>query len=136
MARTPQYWLVAVRASDDPLPSSWVADQPDLLSRWPMGRQTRVGIERGDELVYYAAHHQKVIALARATEPGGEALDGIRVQVRLAIPVIEFAPHWRVTGKPSDAMMGQKATRLSDSEYKLASDATRGCSPSDATPQA
>jgi hypothetical protein len=116
-----QTWLLAVGSGIEPLPNRWVVERPELLSRWPVGKKMPGGVKSGDLLIYYAAKHQRLIAIARASGDGSSASDGLPVQVKLAIPTIQLAPDWRVLGKPAEAIEGQRAILLTDEEYE------RGC---------
>lgn len=113
-------WLVKVGSSKEPLADRWIEECPDLLREWPSGPHTR-SIKSGDVLIYYAATHQKLIAVARATEDGRASGEPLRVQVKLAIPQIAFAPSYTVLGKAPQAIMGLRAAELTDDEYQ------RGC---------
>jgi hypothetical protein len=118
MAKPKQTWLVSVGSGEDPLPDKWIEAHPELLEKWPTGRRDASGIETNDRLIYYAAHHQKLIAVARAVDDGAKAAGSIRVQIYLAIPFVPFAPHYSVIGKDPEAIEGMKTRALTDAEYE------------------
>jgi hypothetical protein len=123
MASKNQAWMVALGSGTDPLPEKWVKERPDLLEAWPQGQNDPTGIESGSRLLYYAAHHKKLIGAGRASEDGRNARGTLRVQTFIAVPLIPFAPNWEVLGKPSGAIQGTKAITLSDAEYERGLDA-------------
>ena len=71
MAR--RYFLKAIGASNWPLSEHWLEDRPELL-RSVRNPKRPQAISTGDRLVYYATGHQKLIAIARATENGSESV--------------------------------------------------------------
>lgn len=118
MTKPKQTWLVAVGSGKEPLPDKWIEAHPELLKAWPTGRQDASGIEKNDRLIYYAADHQRLIAVARAVEDGASATGSIGVQVYLAVPFIPFAPHYGVLGKNPEAIEGMKTRVLTEAEYE------------------
>jgi hypothetical protein len=119
-------WLAAVGSSADPLPDRWLEERPGLLRLWPvLGGREPSGIRRGELLLYYAATHQKLIAVARASENFVPGSPELAVQVLLAIPTIGLSPDcdWQALQMPSKAIAGWRAIRLEDDAYSTAWDA-------------
>ena len=116
-------WLAAVGSSEDPLATDWIVKRPDLLTRWPiLGGRNPKQMTRGDLLVYYAASHQKLIGIARASGDPSSAEGVVPVQVLLAIPQLQLAPesNWDALGLQSAAIKGWRAIHLTDGGYKWA----------------
>ena len=128
MAR--RYFLKAIGASNWPLSEHWLEDRPELL-RSVRNPKRPQAISTGDRLVYYATGHQRLIAIARATENGSESemdlAEGedrwpyvLRVQVQLAIPTLKLAPSWDVLEIPSTSIMQKPYIELTAAQYALA----------------
>lgn len=125
-----QYFLKMVGAADDPLAERWAEAHPKLLSEVRTPKVPRA-IHSGDLLVYYASGHQRLIAIARSTIEGAQALDVaepgeerwpyvVPVQVLLLIPTITLAPDWEVLGMSSSSIQQQSYVEIKAGTYAKA----------------
>ncbi len=123
-------WLKMVGAADWPLDNEWIEQRPELLrevrSPWRPS-----GIKRDDKLVYYAAVHQRLFAIARAEEDGEEAQETsgpgeerwpwlLHARVQLAIPRIQQAPDWSALGISRSSIQQKSYIEISADQYRKA----------------
>lgn len=125
-----RYFLKAIGATDNLLVDRWIEDRPELL-RSVRNPFTPRAIGKGDLLVYYATGHQRLIAIARATQDGAESQTDVvsgeerwphvlSVQVLLAISTVKLSPDWSVLGIKPTTISQKPYVEITAAQYALA----------------
>jgi hypothetical protein len=135
----PNYWLKPIHARPgQPVSKDWLTENPWLLSlvgsAWPMR-----SIRAGDYVIYYAAGHQKIVAVARVTQDGGtettrERTDltgadyALEVKVRLALPRITpgIPDYYAIPGITHRQIEGGRPIELTPIQFLLGARALGG----------
>lgn len=125
-----RYWLKSIsNEAGERVDARWTERHPWLLEL--VGSTRKMDEIRKDDLVIlYAKGHQKIVGVARVSEPGGAALDpervartgavhALSVQVRLAIPrITDRAPSYEaITDLTAGRIQGGRPVELSETEF-------------------